>query len=249
MKKLSCLIVVLTVMTFPTVIMGAELVTNGGFETGDFTGWTVWNEPGSGGDFYVYSGTTSPSSASIVPAPPEGTYAALTDQSYDPSNPGPLDGTHIIFQDVLLPEAALINFSAIVYAENRGPLYINHGLYRGSVASQFMRVDIMKPSASLQSQELEDILINLFITEEGDPLSYPYENLSANLTPYAGQEIRIRIAQCNNQGSFQGGVDAVSIETSSSASIPTLSEWGMIIFALLTVVTALVVLRRRNMSA
>ena len=37
---------------------------NGSFETGDFTGWTVIQEVGSGGDWFVYSGND------LSPLPP-----------------------------------------------------------------------------------------------------------------------------------------------------------------------------------
>ena len=52
----------------------AATVTNGNFETGDTTGWTTFNAnaDGSDGDWLVYSGTTSPVSASPILAPPEG---------------------------------------------------------------------------------------------------------------------------------------------------------------------------------
>jgi hypothetical protein len=48
-----------------------ELVENGSFETGDFTGWTVVQEAGSAGDWFVYSGNTSPFGGPIL-SPPDG---------------------------------------------------------------------------------------------------------------------------------------------------------------------------------
>ena len=38
-----------------------NLLTNGDFETGDFTGWTVANQPGGAGDVYISTpGAPSP---------------------------------------------------------------------------------------------------------------------------------------------------------------------------------------------
>ena len=58
----------------------AATVVNGGFETGDTSGWTVVNEAGGGGDWYVCS--SDPAACPDVPfpsnfSPPEGTYAAI----------------------------------------------------------------------------------------------------------------------------------------------------------------------------
>lgn len=45
-----------------------NLLINGGFEfeTGDFTGWTEMDQAGSGGSFYVVSGTTTPDSGATT---------------------------------------------------------------------------------------------------------------------------------------------------------------------------------------
>ena len=112
-----------------------------------------------------------------------------------------------------------------------------------------MRVDIMDPTASLTSEAPSDIYMNLFITNPGDPLSITYTNLSADLSAYAGQTVRIRIAECNNQGYFQGAVDAVSvISAAAPASIPTMNEWGIIIFSLILAGSAIWMIRRRQVS-
>ena len=72
---------------------GAATVVNGDFETGDFTGWTTWNTGGFG-EWFVYAGTVSPISNNQIAAPPQGTYAATTDQIGE--------GTHILYKDVAL---------------------------------------------------------------------------------------------------------------------------------------------------
>jgi len=56
-----------------------ELFVNGSFETGDFTGWDVALEPGSSGDWFIYSGNLSPLTNSTILPPPDGMFAATTD--------------------------------------------------------------------------------------------------------------------------------------------------------------------------
>src|SRR5262245_4489639 len=53
-------------------------VVNGGFETGDFTGWTVVDQTDSSGSWFVYSGTESPFSAFPIAAPPQGQFGATS---------------------------------------------------------------------------------------------------------------------------------------------------------------------------
>jgi hypothetical protein len=86
-------LVVTAILAVPGVSSAATIV-NGGFETGSFTGWTVVNQSGGSGDWFVYTGTASPQSGFAIAAPPEGTHAAVTDQT------GP--GSHVLYQDVAL---------------------------------------------------------------------------------------------------------------------------------------------------
>src|SRR5262249_24276617 len=60
-----------------------ELIVNGGFETGDLTGWAATVQPGSSGNLFVSSGTLSPLSSHPTPGPAKGSFYAVSDQ------PGP----------------------------------------------------------------------------------------------------------------------------------------------------------------
>src|SRR5829696_9608242 len=66
-------------------------VPNGDFETGDFTHWNGANQISGSGDWFVYSGTTSPLSGFNIAAPPQGNFAATTDQQ----NPG----SHVLYRN------------------------------------------------------------------------------------------------------------------------------------------------------
>ena len=72
----------------------SQLIVNGGFENG-LTGWTVVNEAGSDGSWYVQSGTASPRGSFTVPTPPGGTYAAMTDST------GP--SSTVLYQTITVP--------------------------------------------------------------------------------------------------------------------------------------------------
>lgn len=53
MKKLALMLGILAI----AATANANLVTNGGFETGDGTGWTEWNSPWGGGFVWNYQGS------------------------------------------------------------------------------------------------------------------------------------------------------------------------------------------------
>jgi hypothetical protein len=71
-----------------------ELVTNGSFETGDFTGWnTVENSVF--GNWLVTDQATAPLSGFPVPPAADGTFQAMVDQTGQ--------GSHILYQDIVIP--------------------------------------------------------------------------------------------------------------------------------------------------
>jgi hypothetical protein len=92
-----------TVSTLAAVVLGLAatlpvhaipVIANGGFEAG-LTSWTKSDQLGSEGTFFSQSGTSSPVNGDPVPAPPEGTKAAMTDAE------GP--GSHVLYQDFVEP--------------------------------------------------------------------------------------------------------------------------------------------------
>jgi len=80
-----------------------------------------------------------------------------------------------------------------------------------STANQQYRVDIMRPSASLLSVAPADILLNVFQTKPGDPLVLPPAEYRVDLSPFAGQTVRLRFAQVCNIYFFQASVDDVRL--------------------------------------
>lgn len=183
------------------------------FESGDLTGWSEIDE--GSGDFAVMTGTEAPlhigsndTNFEVLP-PPDGNFAAMTDQF------GP--GTHILYRDIAVPAGGQTSLSMIVYVRNRlspqdGGYIISaqDGLSHAGAANQHMRVDIMDPGAPADDVGI-GVLANLFITQPGDPVSLGYTTVTGDLTPWAGQTVRIRIGEVDNQTFFHGGADNILV--------------------------------------
>ncbi|MEW6715808.1 MAG: hypothetical protein AB1306_12085 [Nitrospirota bacterium] len=215
-KTLKAVVVFCMVVLLSSMAIAGELVINGGFETGDTTGWTVVNA--GSGNFGVMSGTTSPISFYTVLAPPAGTYAAMTDQTGG--------GSHILYQDIAVPLHGTTNFSATIYLHNRNTDYITGAdLNAGGPPNQQFRMDIMNPMAAVDDVG-SGVLMNVYQTQPGDPLISGYMPIAANLAPFAGQTVRMRFAEVDNMFYFQAGVDEVSVQNvqpscSITMNVPT----------------------------
>jgi hypothetical protein len=203
----------------------AGLITNGGFEAG-LAGWTVANQVGSDGTFFVQSGTMSPLGTSAVPAPPQGTQAAMTDAQ------GP--GSHVLYQDFVIPSlvpGAFINFSLLI--NNLADRFEtpNHLDFATPDLNQRARVDIVTTSADPFSLNTADVLLNVYETQVGDPLVSGYTNFLVDVTTLLqgrqGETLRLRFAGVDNVGPFNFGVDAVDINVTSNP-IPEPSTFGLL---------------------
>lgn len=212
---------------------------NGSFETGNFTGWTVVQEPGGAGDWFVYTGNSTPL-FSIVPGPPFGQFAAITDQS------GP--SSQVLFQDVEVPQGQSEECSVIVYYENTAGVFVTApDLSYLTVSNQQARIDIMDPSAG-DFDVGAGVLLNIFQTNPGDPASLGYTEIFFDLSPFAGTTVRFRAAEVDNLSNFNFAIDDVRCGD-RVAAIPTLGEWGMIATAgVLGIVGLAFALRRRTTS-
>jgi hypothetical protein len=227
-----------------------DIFQNGDFETGDFTGWTVIQNINSGGDWFVYSGVQTPIGLSTVLPPPDGIFAAITDQG-DPSS-------QVLYQDIVVPTIG-VQCSAVIYYINRGgeigigsvsteatDNYTNRGSEVGSVSTkvdgegvfingpdlsqlngpnQQARIDIMDPAAD-PFDVGSGVLLNIFQTNPGDPAELDYTPLNFDLSQFAGSTVRFRVAEVDNQGVFNFSID--NVQCLGATNIPTLSEWGMI---------------------
>jgi hypothetical protein len=200
----------------------AASVVNGNFETGSLKGWHSHRATGFG-DWFAYKGTEAPFSgkqfAEPVQEPPQGTYAATTDE-VDPDS-------LILYQDVALEPGAGHKLSLTVYYNSYEPisiptpdsLSVDSEVLAGQANQQY-RIDVMKPEAPLESLNPADILLTVFQTEPGDPEEMKPKTLTADLTPFAGQTVRLRIANTSHMETFNAGIDDVSISSTGGPGQP-----------------------------
>jgi len=207
--------------------LAAPLIANGGFESG-FAGWTRVDQLGSLGGFSIQSGTLAPEGADAVPAPPEGSQAAMSDSQ------GP--GAHALYQDFLASAGpAVLSFQ--VFIGNRGDRFATPDNLDFSIAdfNQQARVDILKAGADPFSLAAGDILMTLFNTPVGSALVSGYTTVSTDITGLlaanAGQTLRLRFAETDNFFALQMGVDDVRI--TSPGVVPEPASFGLAGLALL----------------
>lgn len=96
----------------------AELIANGDFETGDFSGWTVTSQAGgSGSDYVIRTASATPLSNFPTPGgPPNNDFVVVSDQMGR--------GTHALSQAVTVagPAASVVlSFGMFVNDCNGGP--------------------------------------------------------------------------------------------------------------------------------
>lgn len=205
-------------LSLTTSVASAQIVANGGFESG-FSGWTVLNQLGSDGTFFIQSGTSSPVSGAVVPAPTGGIQAAMSDAS------GP--GTHVLYQDFVVPMLPIAGGSLKfdVFIGNRATAFFKPATldFSTPALNQQARVDILAVTADPFSVATADVLFNAFQTNPGDPLVSGYTTISADigslLVAHAGETLRLRFAEVDNVFGFQMGLDNVAVAVPEPSSV------------------------------
>jgi D-alanyl-D-alanine carboxypeptidase len=184
------------------------------FEASDLAGWRMVDS--GEGQWFVYSdGAFSPDPAHSaimaqhrLPDPPQGAFAVSTDTN------GP--GAHILYRDVRLDGEVMLHATVFYGSANpiSAPETFAHD--RPNEENQQFRIDLLDPTAPIDSFTDGDILATLFRTADGDPASLAPTAVSLDLGPWAGQTIRIRLAKADNLGPFRVGVDDLRFEPGGS---------------------------------
>jgi D-alanyl-D-alanine carboxypeptidase len=179
------------------------------FESG---GISDWQAVGSGlGGWFVYTdGQTAPDPARsdpnvpfALPDPPQGKFAAVTDMN------GP--GTLILYRDLELEGRFTLHVT--VFYEGTGPFTSPETLAHDvPEANQQFRIDLIDPSAPIDSVATGDVLVSVFHTSPGDAASRQPTDVSFDVSRWAGQRVRLRLAQTDNQGPLRAGVDNIRFE-------------------------------------
>jgi hypothetical protein len=183
----------------------AATVTNGDFETGNLSGWTAENTD-TGSFWLVYTGTMTPDLEWTVPAPPQGTHAAVTEQENE--------SREILYQDVHLPAAAdAAQLSLFAYYVADGSPFVTPDNLNVDEENEQYRIDVMRPTAPILSVAPGDILATVFRTLPADPPSLVPTLKTADLSAFAGQTVRIRLAVAVTDFELNAGADAVTVST------------------------------------
>jgi hypothetical protein len=194
----------------PAASAAGNAIQNGGFETGSMVGWG--HAPGhpfdAGHGWFVYSGHVSPSGFTI-PAPPSGSFAAVSDQI------GP--GSNTLFQTFRVPAHATLSMT-LWYRNRNGAFYSPRMLVPDEARNQQLRITLTRPDAGLYSLKPADVLASVFATEPGDPASLGPKQIHYDLSALAGRLVRLRVTEVDNQFFFQVGVDNVTVSGSGGTS-------------------------------
>jgi len=163
-----------------------ELVVNGDFETGDFTGWVNLN---SGyGAWIINDGEFDPDGPEEPTMPVSGEYSALTVQIGA--------GQHLLYQDVTVPpdiQSATFSWTDRIR---------NHAAYFSSPNQEY-RVEVRDTN--------NVVLETVFRTSQGDTNFFPLTKRTYDVSRYRGKTIRLAFYQQDNLGYLNVALDDVSV--------------------------------------
>lgn len=193
-------------------LAAATTVVNGNFETGDLEGWALVDEPQPPtGTWFAYRAEDG-----AFQPPPQGEFAAITDQG-DP-------GTHFLYQDIPIV-AGQPYLTMTVYYDSDGPITVpspdTFDAGAPGDGNQQYRIDVMKPTAPLESLDPADIFATVFRTVDGAPPSGAPRTVGVDLSSLVGQTVRLRLAEVDNLGPLHAGVDSVATGPLPPAPTPT----------------------------
>ena len=178
------------------------------FESGTLSGWKI-DRSGAGGWFVYTNGKTAPNPPESDPNvpfavsdPPQGKFAAVTDMN------GP--GRRILYRDVTLDGRYTLH--ATVFYVNDGPFTSPDTLEYEGTQNQQYRIDIVAPSAPVDSLAATHVLANVFRTKLGDADRRDPFPVTLDLSKFAGQTVRLRLAGVDNGGPLRAGVDNIRLE-------------------------------------
>lgn len=196
--KKGCVIAALSLM-IPAAQAQIEHITNGGFETGDFTGWTISNS-GSGA-WVINDGSVNPPGPGAPLAPISGSFDAISIQG------GP--GLHLASECVAVPTNVT---SAILSWDDR----IRNHAGSFSDPNQEWRVLLLDESGA----ELAEI----YSTNPGDDLIQvgPNSNsadITALLQAHEGESVCVSFEEQDNLFYFNVSLDNVSLLITSTIDV------------------------------
>lgn len=206
--KLSALVAstatVLTCLNLNTLVKAAT-ITNGGFNT-DLSGWTVVEQPDSLGSWFFTTGGVSELGNQPIISPSEGNGYAHSAQTGATSQ--------VLFQDIVLEADTEHLLSFDWFAQDWADNFIDAGTldFTGDL-NQHLRVDIVSTDFNdwFGPDSSTGVLANILApVAELSPVT-SWNSLDFDMTPWAGQSVRLAFRQVDNQLFFNAGIDDVSI--------------------------------------
>lgn len=162
-----------------------EIMVNGGFETGDFTGWAMMN--GGYGAWVINDGTFDPDGPEGTNTPISGKFNAMVAQIGG--------GQHLLYQDVFIPPDALTaEWSWSDRIRNYTPYF---------APNQVFRVEVRDTNHA--------VLATAFSTQPGDPTLTDWQQRRFDLTPFRGRVLRLAFYEEDSTGYFNVLLDDVSV--------------------------------------
>lgn len=199
----------------------AASVINGGFETGDFSGWTTVSQSNSLGNLFNTAGNSSPRSGFSIPTASEGTRYAVTDQTGL--------GSYVLFQDITLEAGSQHQLSFDWFAQSSAPFANPGTMNKDGDPNQQFRVDLVSSGFSdwFGPSSSAGVLANI-VAPVASPSPARWTGTTFDLSAWAGQTVRLAFREVDNRLFFQAGIDNVKI---SSTAVPEpASTLGLITF-------------------
>jgi hypothetical protein len=236
LKRFGCAIPYVLFALSGTGLLRADLITNGGFETGTFSPWTVVNQAGSdpSANWFVQTGTLSPASFSAVPAPPQGTFAAMADQGGA--------ATDALLQSFTVAPGSQVTLSFDVFVDNQNfdtnsnPVFFDpNTLDFNQVPNQQARIDILTSGAG--ALDLGGSVVDNLFTAAANTAGYVPMSFDITSAVGAGGTFQLRFVTAINLAPLVLGVDAVSI-TATTSGVPEPASWVLLAALVLSLAAA-----------
>jgi hypothetical protein len=198
-------------------VPAAELILNGGFETGDVTGWTVTDQPSSSGTFVVDDADGfTPLSAQVTAGPAAGSFYAVADQTGA--------GAHVLLQGFTVPggSSVIVSFDMFVNDwSDAGPIVNPAGLDHTAGPNQHARVDILTAAAG-PFDTGAGVLAPLYLGVDGGADPNAFTSYGFDLTGLlgGGGSFQIRFAAVETEFFLNQGVDNVSVVATLPGGVP-----------------------------
>lgn len=194
----------------------ANVIVNGGFETGNFSGWTTNTLTGSNGQVFVSSlvaGASLPVSGQPAAGPAGGSYYAAVDQGGA--------GGYEFYQSFNVAAGSTVSYSFDLFARDAsGVAPLNPDFFGPSPsgqAAQYVRVDILSGSTVLAN-------LALLGTNNG------YQNFAGDLTGLLGGGglFTFRFRHLDNQLFYHTAIDNIMLDVNATViPLPTAGALGL----------------------